>query len=89
VSGGRSHLGTGGDTEIGKQASAGFFLLIGGGEREGVVPVPYIGDGWPTACRSGGNMAEHCSPVPGQARTQCGRFEADLGHYSTGPGQNH
>jgi hypothetical protein len=35
ASGGGSHLGVGGETAMGKEASDGFFLLIGGGERGG------------------------------------------------------
>jgi hypothetical protein len=50
VSRGGSHLGVGGEMTTRKEASAVFFLLIGGGEREGVVPVPHVGDGRPTAC---------------------------------------
>jgi hypothetical protein len=34
VSRGGSHLSVGGETVTGKEASAAFFLLIGGGERE-------------------------------------------------------
>jgi hypothetical protein len=33
MSGGGSHLSVGGETAMGKEASVGFFLLIGGGER--------------------------------------------------------
>jgi hypothetical protein len=33
--GGGSHLDVGGETTMGKEASTSFFLLIGGGEREG------------------------------------------------------
>jgi hypothetical protein len=89
ASGGGSHLGVAGETATVKKASAGFFLLIGGGEREGVVPVSQIGDSRPTACRSGGNAVQHHSPVPRWTRARRGRFEADPGHCSTGLGLNH
>jgi hypothetical protein len=72
-----------------KEVAAGFFLLIGGGERESVVPVLLIGDTRPMACRSGGNVAQHHSPVPGQTCAWGGQFEADLDHCSTGSGPNH
>jgi hypothetical protein len=52
ASGGGSHLGVGGETAMGKEASDGFFLLIGGGERGGVVSVQHVSDSWPTAHRS-------------------------------------
>jgi hypothetical protein len=42
-----------------KDASASFLLLIGGGEREGVVPVLHVGDGRPTPHRSGGTKVRH------------------------------
>jgi hypothetical protein len=47
VSGGGSLLNVGGETETGKEASADFFLHIGRGEREGVVPVLHVDDGRP------------------------------------------
>jgi hypothetical protein len=63
MSEGGSHLDVGGETTMGKEASASFFLLIGGGERErGAVPVQHVGDGWPTAHRSGETTARHRVP---------------------------
>jgi hypothetical protein len=88
-SGGGSQLGVGGETAMGKEAWAGFFLLIGRGEREGVVSVPHISDSRPMAFWSSRNAVQHRSPVPGQTRTWHSRFEADLGHCSTGSGPNH
>jgi hypothetical protein len=82
ASGGGSHLGVGGETMIEKEASPEFFLLIGGGEREGVVPVLHISDVRPTACRSSGNAAQRRSPVSSQTCTRRGQFEVD-------PGPNH
>jgi hypothetical protein len=62
VSGGGSLLNAGGETETGKEASAGFFLHIGGGEREGVVPVLHVDDGRPMAHRFGGTTAQYRVP---------------------------
>jgi hypothetical protein len=45
----------------GKETSAGFFLLIGGGERDGVVPVLHVGDGRLMACQSCRNATQHRS----------------------------
>jgi hypothetical protein len=89
ASGGGSHLSIGGEMATEKEASVDFFLLIGGREREGVVLVPHVGDGHPTACQSGGNAAQHRSPVPGWTRMRHGQFEANPGHCSTGLGPNH
>jgi hypothetical protein len=76
---------------MGKEASAGYFLPISGGEREreGVVPVPHIGDGRPTSCWYGEDVAQHCSPVQGLTHAWRSRFEADPDHCSTGSGPNH
>jgi hypothetical protein len=63
-SGGGSQLGVGGETAMGKEAWAGFFLLIGRGEREGVVSVPHISDSRPMAFWSSRNAVQHRSPVP-------------------------
>jgi hypothetical protein len=74
---------------MGKESSAGFFLLIGGGEREGVVPVLHVNNGRLTACRSCGNVVQHRSPVLGWTHAWRSRFEADPCHCSTGLGSNH
>jgi hypothetical protein len=58
---------------MGKEASAGFFLLIGGGEREGAVLVSHVGDGWPTALWFGGTTARrrvpYSAPLTGGPRS--------------------
>jgi hypothetical protein len=54
-------MGENGERE---EASADVFLFIGGGVREGVVPVLHVGVGRPTACRSSRNVVQHRFPVP-------------------------
>jgi hypothetical protein len=61
-----------------KEASVSFFLLIGGGERYGVVSVPHVGDGWLVACGLAGTR-RNADPLSRVELTR-GRFEADLSH---------
>ena len=59
-----------GEKAMGKEASTGFFLLIGGGEREGVVPVPHIGGGRPVLAGPAAAVATSARahvPRPGAA----------------------
>jgi hypothetical protein len=89
MSGGGSDLDVGRETAMEKEPSANLFLVKGGRERERVVSVLHIGDGRPMACRSGGNTAQHRSPIPSQTHTRRGQIEANPGHCSTRQGPNH
>jgi hypothetical protein len=84
-----THLGIGEKATGKRKLWPAFSFFIVGGERGGVVPVPHISDSQPTACRPGGNVAQHRSPILGRTHAQCGRFEADPGHCFTRSGPNH